>query len=76
MIDFADVQVRAYVEENISLCEPDSIHICDGSEAENSILLRLMLRQGTIRPLPKYDNWWVWDVSVSREDTGRNKDAL
>lgn len=57
MIDFADVQVRAYVEENISLCEPDSIHICDGSEAENSILLRLMLRQGTIRPLPKYDNW-------------------
>lgn len=53
----AYVQVRTYVEENISLCEPNSVHICDGSEAENSLLLRLMLQQGTIKPLPKYDNW-------------------
>jgi GTP-dependent phosphoenolpyruvate carboxykinase len=54
---FACVQVRMYVEENISLCEPNSVHICDGSEAENSFLLRLLLQQGTIKPLPKYDNW-------------------
>lgn len=52
-------KVRTYVEENISLCEPNSIHICDGSEAENSLLLRLMLQQGTIKPLPKYDNCWL-----------------
>jgi phosphoenolpyruvate carboxykinase (GTP) len=51
------VQVRAYVEENASLCEPKSVHICDGSEDENSLLLRLMLQEGTIQPLPKYDNW-------------------
>ncbi|XP_069676082.1 phosphoenolpyruvate carboxykinase [GTP] isoform X2 [Periplaneta americana] len=52
-------KVRAYVEENVSLCEPDSIHICDGSDAENSFLLRLMLQQGTIQPLPKYENCWL-----------------
>uniref|UniRef100_T2KG11 Phosphoenolpyruvate carboxykinase [GTP] n=1 Tax=Blattella germanica TaxID=6973 RepID=T2KG11_BLAGE len=52
-------KVRAYVEENVSLCEPDSIHICDGSEAENTYLLRLMLQQGTIQPLPKYENCWL-----------------
>ncbi|KAJ9597969.1 hypothetical protein L9F63_011170 [Diploptera punctata] len=52
-------KIRAYVEENVSLCEPDSIHICDGSEAENNYLLRLMLRQGTIEPLLKYENCWL-----------------
>lgn len=52
-------KVRAYVEENVSLCDPDSIHICDGSEAENNYLLRLMLSQGTIEPLPKYENCWL-----------------
>jgi phosphoenolpyruvate carboxykinase (GTP) len=53
----ARVQVRAYIQENASLCEPQNIHICDGSETENSLLLRLLVQQGTIQPLPKYDNW-------------------
>jgi len=55
----AHVQVRAYIQETTSLCEPQNIHICDGSETENSFLLRLMVQQGTIQALPKYDNWWV-----------------
>jgi phosphoenolpyruvate carboxykinase (GTP) len=53
----AHAQVRAYIQESTSLCEPQNIHICDGSETENSSLLRLMVQQGTIQALPKYDNW-------------------
>lgn len=52
-------EVRAYIQETTSLCEPQNIHICDGSETENSILLRLMVQQGTIQALPKYDNCWL-----------------
>lgn len=51
--------VRAFVEEAIALCQPDQIHICDGSEVENKILLKLMNEAGTIIPLPKYDNCWL-----------------
>jgi hypothetical protein len=51
------LQVRTYIEETTSMCEPQNIHICDGSETENTFLLRLMVQQGTIQALPKYDNW-------------------
>ncbi|GFG39166.1 hypothetical protein Cfor_10896, partial [Coptotermes formosanus] len=52
-------QVRTYIEETTSMCEPQNIHICDGSETENTFLLRLMVQQGTIQALPKYDNCWL-----------------
>ena len=51
------VQVQRYIEENAALCQPDSVHICDGSEAENSALLAVLQHQGMVKPLPKYDNW-------------------
>lgn len=56
-LDQLTTSVRSWVEHNVDLCKPDSVHICDGSEAENKRLLALMQRQGTIQPLPKYDNW-------------------
>ncbi|XP_044735832.1 phosphoenolpyruvate carboxykinase [GTP]-like isoform X2 [Chrysoperla carnea] len=51
--------LREFIEENVSLCQPESIHICDGSEQENAQLLRLMQKNGTIEPLPKYENCWL-----------------
>lgn len=51
--------VTAFVEEVALLCKPDKIHICDGSEVENKMLLHLMLEAGTIVPLPKYENCWL-----------------
>jgi GTP-dependent phosphoenolpyruvate carboxykinase len=54
---YAHVQVRAYIQETTLLCEPHNIHICDGSETENSSLVKRMVQQGTIHALPKYDNW-------------------
>lgn len=41
------------------LCQPESIHICDGSNREYKMLLRLLQNQGTIVPLPKYQNCWL-----------------
>lgn len=52
-------KVRAYVDESVALCQPQNIHICDGSPREYQMLLRLMQEQGTIVPLPKYDNCWL-----------------
>ncbi|CAD7088749.1 unnamed protein product [Hermetia illucens] len=52
-------KVRAFVEESIDLCQPDKIHICDGSEGENNALLKLLQQNSTIKPLPKYENCWL-----------------
>ncbi|XP_041975613.1 phosphoenolpyruvate carboxykinase [GTP]-like isoform X2 [Aricia agestis] len=52
-------KVRAFVERSAALCEPEHVHVCDGSEAEAAALLLLMRQQGTVRPLPQYDNCWL-----------------
>ncbi|XP_072947946.1 phosphoenolpyruvate carboxykinase [GTP]-like isoform X3 [Epargyreus clarus] len=52
-------KVRAFVERSVALCEPEHVHVCDGSEAEASALLQLMQQQGTLRQLPKYENCWL-----------------
>lgn len=52
-------KVRAFVEESALLCQPDKIHICDGSERENSMMVKMLQEQGTILALPKYENCWL-----------------
>lgn len=49
--------VRDFVEHSARLCQPEGIHICDGTEAENTAILTLLEEQGLIRKLPKYNNW-------------------
>ncbi|XP_066148695.1 phosphoenolpyruvate carboxykinase [GTP]-like isoform X1 [Euwallacea fornicatus] len=62
-------KVKLYVEEKIDLCHPERVHICDGTENENSHLIQLMQQQGTIVPLPKYDNCWL--ARTNPADTAR-----
>lgn len=52
-------KVRDFVEQSAALCQPDKIHIVDGSEDESRTLLKILHNQGTIQPLPKYDNCWL-----------------
>jgi len=52
-------KVKQYVEDKAALCQPENIHICDGSDAENTQLLNLLQRAGQIKPLPKYENCWL-----------------
>lgn len=49
--------VKEFVEANISLCQPDFLHICDGSEEENRAILTQLEEQGMIKKLKKYENW-------------------
>ncbi|KAH8277814.1 hypothetical protein KR018_007848, partial [Drosophila ironensis] len=63
-VDYGDARVltpdvKKYVEKCVNLCQPDKIHICDGSVSESNLLQCLMLKQGTIIPLPKYENCWL-----------------
>jgi len=52
-------KVREFVEKNAKLCEPDAVHICDGSEGESQSLIDIMRKGGLIEPLPKYENCWL-----------------
>ncbi|MGD0499858.1 MAG: phosphoenolpyruvate carboxykinase, partial [Bryobacteraceae bacterium] len=40
-----------WVEEVASLCKPDSVRLCSGSEREYQEMVRLMVQQGTAIPL-------------------------
>ncbi|NP_083270.2 phosphoenolpyruvate carboxykinase [GTP], mitochondrial [Mus musculus] len=51
--------VRDFVARSAHLCQPEGIHICDGTEAENTAILALLEEQGLIRKLPKYKNCWL-----------------
>ncbi len=36
-----------WVKEVSAICKPDRVHICDGSEEENQVMMRTMLQSGT-----------------------------
>ena len=50
-------KVKAYIEENATLCQPDSVYICDGSDVENAQLLGMLEKMNVMKPLAHYDNW-------------------
>jgi len=43
-----NAKLLAWVDEMARLCQPDSIHICDGSQAEYDALCALMVESGTM----------------------------
>ena len=54
---FIVLQVRGFVDECVRLCQPSQVHVCDGTDAENESLIRMMQEQGMLEALPKMDNW-------------------
>ncbi|XP_027501697.1 phosphoenolpyruvate carboxykinase, cytosolic [GTP] isoform X1 [Corapipo altera] len=52
-------EARDFIETNAKLCQPENIHICDGSEEENKKILDIMVKQGMIKKLSKYENCWL-----------------
>ncbi|XP_006896914.1 PREDICTED: phosphoenolpyruvate carboxykinase, cytosolic [GTP] isoform X1 [Elephantulus edwardii] len=58
-LDSLTSAVREFVESSAKLCQPDYIHICDGSEEENQRLLDRMEQEGVIKKLRKYENCWL-----------------
>lgn len=51
--------LKTYVEDMARLCNPDAIHLCDGSEEENQALLKLMEKEGRIQKLDHMKNCWL-----------------
>lgn len=51
--------LREFIESSVALCQPDALHICDGSNEENSAILAQLEEQGMIKRLPKYENWYA-----------------
>ncbi|KAL2749827.1 phosphoenolpyruvate carboxykinase GTP [Vespula maculifrons] len=52
-------KIRSYIEECATLCLPKDIYICNGSDTEHAELLKLLEKNKTIQPLPKYENCWL-----------------
>ena len=56
-----NAKLNSWVAEIESLCQPDRVHWCDGSQAEYDEMIRLMLESGTARKLAKRPNsYLVW----------------
>ncbi|MFP8879261.1 MAG: phosphoenolpyruvate carboxykinase (GTP), partial [Myxococcota bacterium] len=56
-------KLNTWVREMEALCQPNSVHWCDGSDAENDELIRLMLEAGTARQLNEHkrpNSYLVW----------------
>lgn len=64
--------LRKYIEESANLCKPDSIHICDGSVAENKLMLDTMVKTNTIKRIRKYYNCWL--ATTNPADVARVED--
>lgn len=52
------LSVFEYIEEKAKICQPSSIHVCDGSEEEYKGLLKILEEQGSIKRLEnnKFDS--------------------
>ncbi len=53
-------KLKDWVKEMAELCQPDSVHWCDGSEEENKMLIEQCVKSGQFKPLKKRENsYWV-----------------
>lgn len=44
-------RLREWIQESITLCQPSSVHLCDGSQEEYDLLCRMMVEKGMSIPL-------------------------
>ncbi len=49
-------KVQAFIDENVAICQPDSVYVCDGSDAENDRLFKYLTESGVTHPLKKFPN--------------------
>jgi GTP-dependent phosphoenolpyruvate carboxykinase len=50
-------QLQEFIREKKELCQPENIHICDGSPEENEYMVNKMIESGMMKRLPLYDDW-------------------
>lgn len=53
-------KLKDWVSQMAELCQPDSVHWCNGSEEENKMLIDECVKSGQFTPLKKRENsYWV-----------------
>lgn len=53
-------KLKDWVSQMAELCQPDSVHWCDGSAEENQMLIDQCVKSGQFKPLKKRENsYWV-----------------
>ena len=53
-------KLKDWVKQMAELCQPDSVHWCDGSDEENKMLIEQCVKSGQFKPLKKRENsYWV-----------------
>ncbi|XP_050421561.1 phosphoenolpyruvate carboxykinase [GTP]-like [Adelges cooleyi] len=63
-VSLLPAKLREFVEENVRICCPSNVQVCDGSDAENQLLVNKLIESGTIVSLPKYKNCFLARSSV------------
>lgn len=62
-------KVQSFVAEKTALCQPDNLHICDGSEEEAKQLTELLVKNGMAHKLDNLDNCYA--VRTNPADVAR-----
>ncbi|XP_057291772.1 phosphoenolpyruvate carboxykinase, cytosolic [GTP]-like isoform X2 [Hydractinia symbiolongicarpus] len=62
-------KLKSFVAEKVKLCQPDALHICDGSDAEEKILTDTLVKAGMAHKLEKMDNCFA--VRTNPADVAR-----
>ena len=58
--DIKNAKIKAWVEECVKMCEPDSVVVCDGSRAEYDRLMKKCVDAGLATPLAKKPNSFLF----------------
>lgn len=58
-------KLNAWIKENVSLCQPTSVHVCNGTEEEYQMLIKTMVESKTIIPLKQRPNSYLALSDVS-----------
>ena len=50
-------KIQQFINEQVKICQPDRVYVCDGSDSENRAFIQQLLDDGRFVRLTKYDNW-------------------
>ncbi len=70
--NLANEKLKSWLKEVCDLCQPDSVHICDGSKEESARLCEEMCESGTFRKIEKRPNCYL--ACSTEDDVARVED--
>lgn len=63
--DLKHAKAKAWVEEVVKMCEPDSVYLCDGSSKEYDELMNSLVDAGLAVPLKKREHSYLFSSDPS-----------